>query len=252
MGKKLDIILASAIAGGWLISRLGRRWGATEDEVHASLPGDDAIPHPVLETTHAVTIQAPPSAVWPWLAQAGYRGAGRAGWYTDAEWDPILSKYLLPLVVPAGDLPGDGIAPSVNTILPQFQQVAVGDIIPDGPPGTAWFTVRDAKPGQVLVLYSDSHTRYLTPPRLQGTRLASHGEFTWVFVLRPEGGGATRLILRMRARFGPRILRSIAPLPFYLADFVFARLLLRGVKARAEQFVGRRAPAPRQAGPVSA
>src|SRR5512133_2990338 len=157
MGKKLDIILASAIAGGWLISRLGRRWGATEDEVHASLPGDDAIPHPTLETTHAVTIQAPPSAVWPWLAQAGYRGAGRAGWYTDAAWDPILSKYLLPLVVPAEDLPGDGIAPSVDTILPQFQQVAVGDIIPDGPPGTAWFTVQEVKPGKVLVLYSDSH-----------------------------------------------------------------------------------------------
>jgi hypothetical protein len=252
MGNKLGIAFASAIAGGLLISGLGRRWGATEDEVHASLPGDDVIPHPMLETTHAVTIQAPASAVWPWLAQAGYRGAGRAGWYTDAAWDPILGKYILPLLAPAGDLPGNGIAPSVDRILPEFQQVAVGDIIPDGPPGTAWFTVREVKPGQALVLYSDSHTRYLTPPRLQGTRWASYGEFTWVFVLRPEGGGATRLILRTRARFGPRALRSIAPLPFYLADFVFARLLLRGVKTRAEHFVGRQAPAARASRPVKA
>ncbi len=252
MGNKLGIVLWSALAGGWLISRLGRRWGASEDEVHASLPGDEVIPHPMLETTHAISIQAPASAVWPWLAQAGYRGAGRAGWYTDATWDPFISKYILPLFVPAGDRPGDGIAASVDRILPEHQQVSVGDIIPDGPQGTAWFTVREAKPGQSLVLYSDSHARYLTPSALQGTRWAAHGEFTWGFVLRPEGGGATRLILRTRARFGPRILRSIAPMPFYLADFAFARLLLRGVQSRAEHFVRGQAPASHEARPVKA
>ena len=31
----------------------------------------------MIETTHAITIAAPPSAVWPWLIQGGYRGAGR-------------------------------------------------------------------------------------------------------------------------------------------------------------------------------
>jgi hypothetical protein len=36
----------------------------------------------VVNTTHAVTIDAPPSAIWPWIVQAGY---GRAGWYTH-EW----------------------------------------------------------------------------------------------------------------------------------------------------------------------
>jgi hypothetical protein len=252
MANKRGFILALAIGLYLLISRLGRRWGATGDEVDASLPGDDVIPHPMIETTHAITIDAPPSAVWPWLAQAGYPGAGRAGWYTDASWDPILSKYILPLLVPGGDLPENGVAASANQILPEFQQVATGDIIPDGPPGTAWFTVREAKQGQSLVLYSDTHTRYLTPARLQRTRWASHGEFTWVFMLKPEGGRATRLVLRTRARFGPRMLRGILPLPFYFADFVFARLLLRGVKARAEGFARRPAAAPRPVTPAKA
>jgi len=43
----------------------------------------------MIETTHAITIAAPPSAVWPWLIQGGYRGAdapagiaiaGSTGW----------------------------------------------------------------------------------------------------------------------------------------------------------------------------
>jgi hypothetical protein len=40
------------------------------------LPGDDLVPSPLVETTHAVTINAPPEQVWPWLVQIGQ---GRAG-----------------------------------------------------------------------------------------------------------------------------------------------------------------------------
>jgi hypothetical protein len=37
-----------------------------------SLPGDELVPHPMVEWTRALTIDAPPEAVWPWLAQMGY------------------------------------------------------------------------------------------------------------------------------------------------------------------------------------
>jgi hypothetical protein len=239
MGRKLWIGLL--LGGGTYFGSLylGERWGATDEEAHASLPGDYLIPSPNVVTTHAITIQAPPSDVWPWLIQAGYRGAGRAGWYTDAWWDPILDRYILPMMVPAKHLPAPGWYKSADRLIPELQHVAVDAVIPDGPPGTAWFTVREVEPERALVLYSESHVRYLAPKGLQETRLAPHGPFTWTFVLRPEGDGVTRFILRTRTEFQPRVLLELGKPLVYLADFLLARQLLRGFKGRAERSAGR-------------
>ena len=71
MRNKLCVGLLAAASAAYLLRRQGKRWGATEDEVHRSLPGDDLVPHPMLETTHAITIHAPPAALWPWLVPVG-------------------------------------------------------------------------------------------------------------------------------------------------------------------------------------
>src|SRR6266516_4607396 len=47
------------------------RWGATADEASEPLPGDDHTPHPRVQSTRGVTINAPPKQVWPWLMQMG-------------------------------------------------------------------------------------------------------------------------------------------------------------------------------------
>jgi hypothetical protein len=91
MKNTLSLGLAAAASAGYLLHRLGKRWGASEDEVHRSLVGDDLVPHPMLETTHAITIRAPAAAVWPWLVQMGY---DRGWWYTDARWYQWVDKYL--------------------------------------------------------------------------------------------------------------------------------------------------------------
>ena len=97
MKSKLAWGLLAVFGGYQLVRRLGQRSGATDEEVDAALPGDEVIPHPMIETTHAITIQAPPSEVWRWLVQAGYRGSGRAGWYTDAPLiDPLVDLLLSP------------------------------------------------------------------------------------------------------------------------------------------------------------
>jgi hypothetical protein len=54
-------------------------WGATKEEVAKAMPGDDLVPEPSFSATRAITIDAPPEAVWPWIVQVGY---GRAGWYS--------------------------------------------------------------------------------------------------------------------------------------------------------------------------
>jgi len=58
MQNKLCVGLLATVGGGYLLRRQGLRWGATDQEVHKPLPGDEIVPHPMLETTHAVTVQA--------------------------------------------------------------------------------------------------------------------------------------------------------------------------------------------------
>src|SRR5690349_6473826 len=62
-----------------LYRRVHLRWGATDAEVTAPMPGDELVPEPSFSATRAITIDAPPEAVWPWLVQLGY---GRAGFYS--------------------------------------------------------------------------------------------------------------------------------------------------------------------------
>jgi len=80
------------------------------------------------------------------------------------------------------------------------------------------------------VLYSDTHIKYLMPAFLHDTRWASHGEFTWAFVLQPSGEQDTRLILRTRARFGPGQLRTLFVPLFYLGEAIIPRMTLRALK----------------------
>jgi hypothetical protein len=76
------LALAGTIAP-WLFLALVRpwhlRWGATDEEVSNPLPGDEMTPEPSAQSTHAITIEAPPEVVWPWLMQLGQR---RGGWYS--------------------------------------------------------------------------------------------------------------------------------------------------------------------------
>lgn len=73
------------------------------------------ISNPTHSATHAVTVNAPPEAVWPWLLQTGYQ---RGGLYS-YDWLERLFGFL--------------DRPSANRILPEFQHLAVGDRIRLGP-----------------------------------------------------------------------------------------------------------------------
>src|SRR4029079_455822 len=87
---------------------------ATAVEKHRSLPVDVMVSDPIFTSTHAITINAPPEQVWPWIAQMG---GGRAGWYS---WDAI----------------DNGGRPSSTSIVPAFQTVVPGAGMPAGPAAT--------------------------------------------------------------------------------------------------------------------
>jgi hypothetical protein len=224
MKNTLWAALLVIAAGIYLLGRLGRRWGATDDEVYQPFPGDTLVPHPMVETTHAITIHAAAREIWPWLVQAGYH---RGGWYTEARWYAWLERVLWHTT-----------SPSVDRILPEFQHLEVGDVVPDGPPGTAYFTVALLEPNHVLALYSTTHVRFMVPAFVRNNpRARISGDFSWVFVLTALDEHTTRLIVRARANLRPRLFRMLVS-PLMPGDFIMARMMLQGIKQRAERISG--------------
>jgi glyoxylase-like metal-dependent hydrolase (beta-lactamase superfamily II) len=221
---------------GGLARQPGRvSWRATEQERTMPLPGDDLVPSPMVQTTHAVTINVPPQQVWPWLVQTGQ---GRAGFYSDSRyWDRSVDWYYRRL---SREQPGKAtVGYHVGTsdrIVPAWQNPRVGDIIADGPPGTAYYVVRHVEPGKAFVLFTDTHLRYLLPARLRGNpRLGIFGELSDSFLLSEPEPGHTRVVRRMRLRCEPWPFRAlVVPIVLIWGEAITARNLLRGVKRRAE------------------
>ena len=203
--------LGIAAAGEAVLIHLGRTYGSTAREQDLVLPGDRIVGRPQVVTDHAVTIDAPPATVWPWLLQMGW---GRGGWYT-ARWvDRLL-------------FPANG--PSAEAIVPDLQDLAVGDFIPDGPPETeCGMIVEQFEPERALVLHSTSHLPL-------SWRDKAELDWSWAFVLHPlDDGRRTRFHFRSRWTTAPWWFTLGGWLVVVPADFVMSRAMLRGVKQRAE------------------
>ncbi len=233
--KLLYPVLLAAASGALLLRRLGRRWGATDDEVHQPMPGDALIPHAMVETTHAITIQASTAEVWPWLVQMGMN---RGGWYSDPEWWDGLAEKVLWSFLSNFEKTGYSLRsePSADRVIAEFQDLKVGDMVLDGPPGTAFFTVSALEENRVLALHSNSHVRYVVPSFVRNNpKVNIQGEISWVFILNEADADTMRLILRTRVNYGPRLFRVLTRPFFWPVDFVLARKMLRGIKGRVEQ-----------------
>ena len=141
MGRPQEPYLLAGVAGvaavvGYLAWRPRMlRWGATREEAAETLPGDDRTPHPRVRSTRAITIDAPPERVWPWLVQMGI---GRAGFYTHDWVERLLfhARYV------------EG-RHSATRIHPELQNLKVGDVIPMG--AGAYAAVAEIEPFHHLV-----------------------------------------------------------------------------------------------------
>lgn len=197
--------IAAHVALGPLLHRRRTRWGATDEEVRRQLPGDDLVPEPGWSYTHAISIRAPRSAVWPWLMQLGQ---GRGGFY---------SYELLE------NLAGCDIH-NVLEIRPELQRLAVGDTV----------RMRKAFGPKVVLLEPERALVLGGPPDADGSRA------TWGFHLLDGPGGTTRLIERGRHTPGRGLAARLGFGP-YLIDpigFVMSKRMLRTVRALAERSVG--------------
>lgn len=207
-----------AVAGGAVVALAGaahvyarrflpwqRSWGSTEEECLRVLPGDDLVGHPDYMTTRAITVNAPPEAVWPWLAQMGYQ---RGGLYSYDFLDQLF---------------GFLDAPSAREILPEFQDLKPGDVIPVG--RGLDFPVKDVVENELLLLGGED----------DGVA------WTWATALNRQPDGTTRLVTRntgsgMRGAWAGKA--AFAGLD--LAAFIMVRQWLRVLKGRAEDLHAQR------------
>lgn len=162
------------------------RWGATEDEVQRPYPGHEVVPNGLRGATMAVTIDAPPDQVWPWLVQMG---TDRGGWYS---WDRLDNFGRR----------------SVDRIHPEWQPISVGDHFVAMPDGSEWWEVASLEPGRFLGLRMsvDLRGRPFDPA---GVRPPRYTDSTWGFLLDPLPGGRTRLVVSGYWALEPRWLRPI-------------------------------------------
>lgn len=194
----LLIILSLTLLYWFPIRRWFARWGTTEADLARAMAGDSIVVKPTHSATHAVTVDAPPEDIWPWLMQLGYQ---RGGLYS-YDWLDRLFGYL--------------DAPSADRILPEFQHLVVGDVIPVG--RGRGFPVTVLEPCRALVL-SDTNNGF---------------EWVWQFGLYRLENGRTRLVSRGTQRFANTFgtwlfMRVMEP-----AAFLMTRRMLLGLKRRAE------------------
>jgi uncharacterized protein YndB with AHSA1/START domain len=181
-----------------LYRRWHLRWGATAAEVNASLPGDELQPKAQFRATRAITIDAPPEQVWPWLVQVGCR---RAGWYSNDLMDNLGH-------------------PSSRELIDEYQHLEIGQWVPMSafgePTEVNAFKVADFELNRWLLW---------TKP-----------ESSWVWQLTPTANGATRLVSRVHAardwRKPGMALLGVVLMEF--GDFAMFRRMLLGIKERAE------------------
>jgi hypothetical protein len=198
MVPTLLTLLAAAALYWFPIRRWMNHWGATPSDLARVMAGDSLLPDPMYSGTMAITVNATPEHIWPWLVQIGYQ---RGGLYS-YDWLDRLFGYL--------------DRPSATRILPEFQSLAVGDTIPMGQ-GPSW-PVAVVEPGRALVL---------------DMRNMSSFDWVWQFGLYPIDETRTQFVSRSCVR-PQNIWARLLTYVIEPAGFVMTRRMLLGIKQRAE------------------
>ena len=190
---------------------LGRRrlrWGTRGTEAQDPMPGDDLVPEPRWSYTLAVDVEAPPAAVWPWIAQIGQ---GRGGFYSYQTLENTVGCKIT----------------NTTEILPEHQNPQVGGEIylhPTTPP----IRIETVDPPHALVLFG-------SPADIAAEE--SWGVSTWQFAVRPGPAGTSRFITRGRSDYSPdwKARLAFGRFPVEAITFVMSRKMMLEVKRLAER-----------------
>lgn len=172
-------------------------YGATDEELSASLTGDELVPSPRIAYTRAVTINAAPEEIYPWIAQLG---ADKGGMYSYTWLESLIQ------------------CPQTNAdrIHEEWQGLEVGDKVlmcPD----------ENMPPAYIVAMVEQDHAIVL------GHKEGDAWVEVWQFNLVPQDDGTTRLVIRSRSAAQGWFWDAIRP-----GEFVMMRRMMLGIKERAE------------------
>ncbi len=191
-------IAVSAVLWPW-----HREWGTVASEWEMALPGDHAPRTPDLEIMHAVTIDAPPDKVWPWLVQIGQ---DRGGFYSYTSLERAFGAHVT----------------NADVVHAEWQSLQAGDRV---------HAVQENYLGGV----------FSTRPGWTVDRVDRHAALVlrnWgAFVLSPTASGKTRFLIRSTIS-NPHIPAWLAGFnfaAFELPHFIMQRRMMLGIKERAER-----------------
>ena len=184
-----------------------RRWGTIGAEATGPLPGDDLVPDPKWSYTLGVSVDAPPEAVWPWIAQVGQ---GRGGFYTYQTLENLVGCRI----------------ENTAELLPEHQHPQVGEGIHlhhDTPP----LSIEHVDPPSALVLFG-------SPAEFDSDDV--WGASTWQFIIEPHGETAARFLTRGRydhaSNWRSRLM--FGRFPMEVITFVMSRRMMLEIKGLAE------------------
>lgn len=170
------------------------KWGVNATEVGLTLPGDEIVKKPDFNATRGISILAPAKEVWKWIIQIGSK---RAGWYS-IDWMD------------------NGGTPSSKEIIPEFQEIEIGQFIPFTPDQKNGMWVKDFKQSE-YILWVDKA-----------------GKASWLWYIYINETGETRLITRLRTKYIWNSFWIIYYLIYDFGDIVMMKKCMKGIKQRAE------------------
>lgn len=207
-------IMAASLITPFLSDRR-RKWGSTENELRRSWSSDDLVPHPKGEYMHAVTINAPAAAVWPWIIQIGQ---GRGGFYSYEFLENLIGCKMC----------------NANEIISELQHLKVGDSIPMHPTMGSPYKVAAIDPGRMLVLLIREDTKTRKTFELSDKMPVKYQNMSWLFFLDEHDDGTTRLISRSRNDWNKSLGNTLFFGVFGPITLEMDRKMLLGIKQRVE------------------
>jgi hypothetical protein len=152
--------------------------------------------------------------VWPWLVQIGQ---GRGGFYSYESLENMVGCNIH----------------NADRIIPEFQQLAVGEEIKLHPQGPG-YPVAIVENERVIVLYGDTRTG--NSPLPIETESGNYFASMWIFFIEKIDDRKTRFITRFKSDYGPGFKNKM----FYgkclvePVSTVMQKKMLKGMKKKAE------------------
>ena len=184
-------------------------------EANRVFPGDELVAHPQSQFTHAVEINAPIEAVWPWVAQIGQ---GRGGFYSYEALENITGMNIY----------------NSDEVLPEFQDPEIGDIIPFSPEDGYPLVICESGRSMAIETCFDLDDNVLYDPALASPENYFH--LTWLWHIEPTTEHRSRFFSRNRLEYSKSIKNKVI-FGLLMEPIVFAmdRKMCLGIKRRAEK-----------------